>query len=76
MCHSALKVKDAVNQVILLGMSALAITNYDSIYATHELAKYANSVTEDLKTIVGCEMHVAPIYKADKKKLILQTLLI
>lgn len=67
LCHSAVKVEDAVDEAIRLGMKALAITDYDSIYAAHELAKYAHSVAEDFKTIVGCEMHVAPVLDLGKK---------
>ena len=68
--HSALKVEDSVDEAIRLGMKALAITDYDSIYAAHELALYARTVAEDFKTIVGCEMHVAPVLDLEKKSLL------
>lgn len=32
--HSTLTVKDAVDKAVRLGMNALAITNYDSLYVS------------------------------------------
>lgn len=57
--YSALKVEDAVEETIRRGMNALAITDYDSLYAAHDFVQYAHSISPDFKPIVGCELHVS-----------------
>ena len=66
--HSALAVKDAVDNAVRLGMNALAITDYDSLYAAHDFVQYARSISPDFKPIVGCELHVKHVVPIGNSK--------
>lgn len=59
--HSTLTVKDAVDKAVRLGMNALAITDYDSLYAAHDFVRYSHVVDPSFKPIIGCELHAKPV---------------
>lgn len=59
--HSTLTVKDAVDKAVRLGMNALAITDYDNLYAAHDFVRYSHEVDTSFKPIIGCELHAKPI---------------
>ena len=44
-----------------MGMNALAITDYDSLYAAHDFVRYSREVDPSFKPIIGCELHVNPV---------------
>lgn len=70
--HSTLTVKDAVDKAVCLGMNALAITDYDSLYAAHGFVRYSHEVDPSFKPITGCELHVKPVLSVGKSKLPIQ----
>lgn len=65
--HSTLTVEEAVEGAIRLGMNALAITDYDSVYAAHDFIRYYHKVAPPFKPIIGCELHVKPILPIGKR---------
>lgn len=68
LCHSALTVKDAVDNAVRLGMNALAITDYDSLYAAHDFVQYSHEVDPSFKPIIGCELHVKHVVPLGNSK--------
>lgn len=66
--HSALNVKDAVDNAVRLGMNALAITDYDSLYAAHDFVHYSHEVDSSFKPIIGCELHVKHVVPLGNSK--------
>lgn len=66
--HSTLLIDEAVDQAIRLGMNALAITDYDHLYAAHELVKYVRNHAPDFKPIIGCVMRVTPVNEATQMR--------
>ena len=70
--HSTLTVKDAVDKAVRMGMNALAITDYDNMFAAHDFVRYSNEVDPSFKPIIGCELHVNPVVSVGKSKLPIQ----
>ena len=70
--HSTLTVKEAVDKAVRMGMNALAITDYDNLYAAHDFVRYSNEVDPSFKPIIGCELHVNPVLSVGKSKLPIQ----
>lgn len=66
--HSTLTVKNAVDKAVRLGMNALAITDYDSLYAAHDFVKYSHEVDSSFTPIIGCELHVKPVVPVGNSK--------
>lgn len=66
--HSTLTVKDAVEKAVRLGMNALAITDYDSLYAAHDFVRYSHEVEPSFKPIIGCELHVKHVVPVGNSK--------
>lgn len=58
--HSTLTVKGAVDKAVRLGMNALAITDYDNLFAAHDFVHYSNEIDPSFKPIIGCELHISP----------------
>lgn len=42
-------------------MNALAITDYDNLFAAHDFVRYSHEVDPSFKPIIGCELHVKPV---------------
>lgn len=70
--HSSLTVKEAVDKAVRLGMNALAITDYDSLHAAHDLVRYSHEVDPSFKPIIGCELHVRSVVPGGNSKLAIQ----
>lgn len=70
--HSTLTVKEAVDKAVRMGMNALAITDYDNMFAAHDFVRYSNEVDPSFKPIIGCELHVNPVLSVGKSKLPIQ----
>lgn len=70
--HSTLTVKEAVDKAVRMGMNALAITDYDSLYAAHDFVRYSHEIDPSFKPIIGCELHVKPFVSVGKSKLPIQ----
>ena len=70
--HSTLTVKDAVDKAVRMGMNALAITDYDNLYAAHDFVRYSHEIDPSFKPIIGCELHVKPVVSVGKSKLPIQ----
>lgn len=66
--HSTLTVKDTIDNAVRLGMTALAITDYDSLYAAHDFVHYSHEVDSSFKPIIGCELHVKHVVPIGNSK--------
>ena len=70
--RSTLTVKDAVDKAVRMGMNALAITDYDNLFAAHDFVRYSREVDPSFKPIIGCELHVNSVVSVGKSKLPIQ----
>lgn len=72
MLDGAAKVKEMQAKAVLLGQPAVASTDHGNVFSHYEMWKVAGELRAggaDIKSILGCELYVAPASRYDKKKI-------
>ena len=64
--HSTAQIPALVDQAVEYGCSALALTDQGNMYGAVEF--YKTCTAKNIKPILGCELHIAPFSRLNKKR--------